>query len=174
MKIILILAPFVIGLLAAIATVAIGGMFMSRTHKASRSIMLAAAPEQVWAVITDYPSHPTWRNLKSIERGPDLNGHPVWREIDKRGEVMPIELIEITAPRRLVGRIADPNLPFGGTWTWDLTPEGTGTRVRITEDGEIKPPPFRYIARIIGYDMTINQYLKALAAKFNQPAQPEA
>src|SRR5678815_1540260 len=57
MKLILILAPFVIGLLAAIATVAIGGMFISRTHKASRSITLTAAPEQVWSVITDYPSH---------------------------------------------------------------------------------------------------------------------
>lgn len=174
MKLLLILAPFVVGLIAAIATVAIGGMFMPRHHKASRSLVLSAAPDAVWQVITDFPSHPTWRSLKSIERAPDINGHPVWREIDKRGEAMPLEFLEMTAPRKLIARIADPNLPFGGTWTWDLAPEGTGTRIRITEDGEIKPPPFRYIARIIGYDMTINQYLRALAKKFNQPAQPEA
>ena len=150
-------------------------MFIAKAHKASRSIVLNSAPEQVWAVITDFPSHPTWRKLKGIEHAPDINGHPVWREIDNRGQAMPIEFLEMTAPRKLVGRIADPKLPFGGTWTWELTPEGTSTRIRITEDGEIYSPAFRYIARIIGYDMTINQYLKALAAKFNQSGlKPEA
>ena len=168
MKLLLILAPFVVGLIAAIATVAIGGMFMPRHHKASRSLVLSAAPDAVWQVITDFPSHPTWRSLKSIERAPDINGHPVWREIDKRGEGMPIEILESIPQTKYVGKIDDTGLPFGGTWTWELTPEGPATRLRITEDGFIKPPPFRYIARLMGYSFTIERYLGAMGKKLGQ------
>ena len=69
---------------------------------------------------------------------------------------------------RLVGRIVDDGLPFGGTWAFDLTPDGAGCRLRITENGFIKPPPFRYIARLMGYETTIKAYLGALASKLGQ------
>jgi hypothetical protein len=61
-----------------------------------------------------------------------------------------------------VSRIADPNLPFGGTWTFEITPAPGGARLRITEDGEIYNPLFRFMARFIfGYEGTINGYLSA-------------
>lgn len=169
MKFLLIAAPIVVALIAAVATIVIGGMFLSRTHRVTRSVRLAAPAERIWTVITDFPNHPTWRpGLKSIERSPDINNHPVWTEIDKQGEKLPIEITESTPPSRMAGRIADPNLPFGGTWIYELSSDNGATRLRITEDGEIRPPAFRYIARTMGYSFTIEKYLKALAIKIGE------
>ncbi len=169
MKLLLIAAPIVVALIAAVATIAVGGMFLPRIHRATRSVRLAAPAELVWDVITDFPNHPTWRpGLKSIERSADINNHPVWTETDKHGDKLPIEITEFNPASRMVGRIADPKLPFGGTWTYELSSDNGATRLRITEDGEIRPPAFRYIARTMGYSSTIEKYLKALAVKFGE------
>jgi uncharacterized protein YndB with AHSA1/START domain len=174
MKWLLILAPIVIGFVAAVSTVGIGGMLLPKAHTATRSVRLSRPPEAVWAIITDFERHPSWRpGLKSIERLPDSSGRPVWREVDKHGQAIPIEIVESTPPRRMVGRIADPKLPFGGTWTYDLAPDGAGTRLRITEDGEVYNPVFRYISRIIGHAATIEGYLRALGNQFGDEARIE-
>ena len=68
-------------------------------------------------------------------------------------------------PRRLVTRIADEDLPFGGTWTYRLEPDGGGTRVTITEDGEVYNPVFRFVSRfVMGHDATLRTYLDDLEA----------
>ena len=69
-------------------------------------------------------------------------------------------------PRRLVTRIADPKLPFGGTWTYALTPASGGTTLVITENGEIYNPIFRVMARFVfGYESTMTSYLTNLTAR---------
>lgn len=63
-------------------------------------------------------------------------------------------------------RIADPNLPFGGTWTYDLVPGDQACSLTVTEDGEVYNPLFRFVSRfIIGHTATIDSYLKALQTK---------
>lgn len=111
--------------------------------------------------------------MKKVERMADRNGHAVWKETDRRGEGMPIEIIESAPMKKYVGRIDDTGLPFGGTWTWELSEEGSTTRLRIAEDGFIKPPPFRYIARLIGYSFTIEKYLGAMGRKLGQTVVAE-
>jgi hypothetical protein len=73
-------------------------------------------------------------------------------------------------PRALVTRIADPKLPFGGTWTYEISsPPDGGSQLRITEDGEIYNPIFRFVSRfVLGYSRTQEEYLQALGAKFGQ------
>jgi hypothetical protein len=64
-------------------------------------------------------------------------------------------------PRRLVTRIADQSLPFGGTWTYELTPAGSGTRLTITEHGTVFNPVFRFMSRFVfGHAATIERFLK--------------
>jgi hypothetical protein len=66
-------------------------------------------------------------------------------------------------PRRLVTRIADEDLPFGGTWTYELEPLGASTRVILTENGEVYNPIFRFVSRfLLGHDATMIVYLDAL------------
>ena len=75
------------------------------------------------------------------------------------------EILEKQPERRLVTRIADRNLPYSGLWIITLMPEGGGTRVTITERGEVYNPFFRFVSRfVIGHTATIDQYLTDLAA----------
>ncbi len=90
----------------------------------------------------------------------------MWREYDSRGRGIAYELLESDPPRKLVTRIADRNLPYSGTWTFDLQPAAQGTELAITEDGEVSNPLFRFVSRfIMGHTATIDAYLRALAAK---------
>jgi hypothetical protein len=75
-------------------------------------------------------------------------------------------------PAKLVVRIADPKLPFGGTWTYEITPIAAGSSLRIREDGEVYNPIFRFVSRfVLGQSATIDAYLKSLAKKFGEPPQ---
>ena len=69
--------------------------------------------------------------------------------------------------RRLVTRIADTGLPFGGQWTYELVPDGEGTRLTITEDGEVYNPLFRFVSRfVMGHTATIERYLDDVEKRF--------
>jgi hypothetical protein len=82
--------------------------------------------------------------------------------------------VEITPPRKLVSRIADPKLPFGGTWTFEITPTAEGSTLRITENGFVTNPVFRFLSRFVfGHTGTIESYLKSLAKKFGEPPRIE-
>ena len=61
---------------------------------------------------------------------------------------MTLETIEASPLSRLVLRIADPDLPFGGKWTYELQPSANGSRVTITEDGEVYNPIFRFMSHV--------------------------
>ena len=101
-------------------------------------------------------------------------GELLGRDVDRVRSLAEEHLLEeltfaferMDAPRVLVTRITDAGLPFGGTWTSEIAPVPGGSRLRITEDGEIYNPLFRFMARFIfGYDGTIKLYLSALETK---------
>lgn len=109
-----------------------------------------------------------WPEVSSVERLPDRHGQEVWTLRQPTGE-LPMQVIESTAAERLVTRIADDNLPFGGTWTYELQEQDGGTLVTVTEDGEIYNPFFRVMSKLIfGYHRTQESYLSALAQKFGE------
>jgi uncharacterized protein YndB with AHSA1/START domain len=147
------------------------GASLPREHVASRKIRLKQTPETIWQVITDVDSFTSWRkDVQSVKRLPDESGKVGWVETMSRGEI-PLRVEESTPPRRLVTRIADPDLPFGGTWTFEIEPAEGGATVRITETGEVKPALFRFLSRyIFGHTATLEAYLKFLADKYGEPA----
>ena len=164
-----ILVVVVLVLVAVVGGVALWGSRLPVAHVASRVLRLDQPPESVWAVLTDYPGQLSWRtDLKSIER---VSGTPTetWREVTSSGE-MPLATTESDPPRRLVRTIADPTLPFGGRWVYELVPDGAGTRLSITEEGEVYNPLFRFMSRYV-FDQagTIETVMKALAARFREP-----
>ena len=134
-------------LVAAAAIVTAVGYALPVAHVATRDAVVNAAPEVVFARISDPAQYRLWRpDLDSVEV---LGTEPLrWRE-HSGGDTIAYEAIERSAPRRFVTRIADPDLPFGGTWTWELQPEGAGTRVTITERGEVYNPIFRFMSRFV-------------------------
>ncbi len=70
------------------------------------------------------------------------------------------------AEQKLVTRIADKDLPFGGTWTYEIAPDNRGTTLTITEHSEVYNPVFRFISRfVIGHTEQIDKYFDSLATR---------
>ena len=151
------------------------GVALPRGHIAARRVRLRQPPEDVWARIRDHAAEPGWRpKLDRVERLPDDGGRERWREVQGRSS-MTFETLEAVSPRKLVRRIADEKLPFGGSWTIEVADDGAGGSIAVvTEHGEVKHPLFRVISRfVIGHTRTIDGYLRDLAASFGEDAEPE-
>lgn len=154
----LIYAGLAVAIIAAVV-VLIGAM-LPKQHIASGKMLVRATPNQVFALIAG-PSD--WRGVKYEL----LTETPLkWRETDSNGAIV-YERVETIAPTRIVNRIADPKLPFGGTWTYEIAPGGSGSVLTITENGEVYNPIFRFVSRfIMGHTATIEKYLSDLAVHF--------
>ncbi len=161
----------VLTLVAVAALAALVGSRLPRDHVASRQATFPVPPDVVWASITNVDAFPSWRSdVKKIERLPDREGRPVWIEDGSSGR-MTLATERMEPPRLLVLRIADPDLPFGGTWTYEIAPDPAGSRLTITENGEVYNPLFRFMARFVfGYEGTIAAYMAALEKKLGAGA----
>jgi Polyketide cyclase / dehydrase and lipid transport len=164
MKIVLTIVAVLV--LAVLAVVGIGAMLPKR-HVATRSASFRATPEALFALISG-PQE--WRpDVQRSEMVPDAGGKVLMRESSKDGGTMLYEVVESTPPRSLTRRIATPNLPFSGSWTYTLEPRDGGTVVRITEDAEVYNPVFRFMSRfVMGQTKTMDAYLRALGKATGQ------
>jgi uncharacterized protein YndB with AHSA1/START domain len=166
MKIALILLLGLVALLALAALVLyIAGSRMPRDHRSVVTVTLRASRPAVWAAITDYAALPTWwPAVKSIrfEKLPD--GTELTWNTDSHKNEIPFRTTESRPNEKLVRLIAKDDLPFGGTWTYELAdaPDHT-TRLTLTEDGIIHAPIFRAVATwFFGLDTNQKDHLAHL------------
>ena len=169
-KWILIVVGALVGIVAAVLLI---GALVPESHVASRVARYDQPPEAIWTAITDFEEFPSWRSsvdtVEALER-PD--GKTAWVENGGFGP-MPMAVEETTPPRRLVLRIADPELPFGGSWTYEISPSNGGSSLTITEAGQITSPLFRFMSRFVfGYTATMETYLIDLGNKFGEEVTP--
>lgn len=148
------------------------GWLLPKAHAVTREARFHQPPEIIWKAITDIDAMPAWREgLKNVKHLPNQNGLPAWVETSDAGAI-PFETMIAQPPSKLVVRIADPKLPFGGTWTYEIIPAAGGCTLRIREDGEVYNPLFRFLSRFVfGYTGTIDRYLRSLAKKFGEQPQ---
>jgi uncharacterized protein YndB with AHSA1/START domain len=170
MRVVVLLLTVAVGIGLLVVLV---GYLLPVRHEATVSATIPAAPDAVWAALTDPASYPTWRgDVTSVELLPTDSGHVAWREQGKNGGIAFV-VEEAERPTRLVTRITDRSLPFGGSWEYVLTGAGAETRVQITEHGEVYNPVFRFVSRfIMGHSATASAYLKALGARFGATVTP--
>jgi uncharacterized protein YndB with AHSA1/START domain len=154
--------------LALVVLVVVIGALLPEKHTATRSARFHQQSDAIWQAITTYQNFPSWRSsVKSVDALASKNAFPAWREVDSHGNILPMQVLESDPPLHLVTMIADPSLPFGGTWTIEITPAPDGSNVRITENGEIHNIIFRFLSRFVfGYTLTMDTYLKDLGKKF--------
>lgn len=169
MKWLLIVVGVLVLIVAAIAVI---GAMLPQNHVAARTAQLSLSPDEVWPIVTDVSNYPAWRSdVDSVERlaAPQLK----WREVSGRDRIT-FEATTLDAPSHFVTHIADKDLPFGGTWDYRLEPAGTGSRITITENGEVYNPIFRFVSRyFMGHTATIDKYLTALARRTGDTYRPE-
>jgi ribosome-associated toxin RatA of RatAB toxin-antitoxin module len=141
------------------------GYALPQSHVASSEARLSAPPDRVFDAITDVARYPEWR--PDIQRADIITTTPLtWTEYDARGDGITFEVVDSRRAERHRVRIADPDLPFGGTWTYALYPDGAGTRLVITEHGEVYNPIFRFMSRFVfGHTASVDAFLAGLARR---------
>lgn len=156
MKIVLIVVAVVVGLIALVALI---GALLPKDHVASRSTLIRRDAQSVYAAVRDVGNAPSWRSgLERVE----LLGPTRFREFGKDGAIT-YDIVTDEPPRKLITRIADTNLGFGGSWTYTFDQIPEGTRVTITENGVVSNVIFRFMMRFVfGTTSTIDKYLAAL------------
>ena len=135
----------IVALIAAVALLAAIGAFLPVAHEATRSAEFNQPPGAVWALIADPDRYREWWTGADVETA----------------------VVESVPPSRLVTRIVGET-QFGGTWTFEIVPTASGSRLTITERGEIYNPVFRALAKYaIGYTGTMESFLEAAKRKLN-------
>ena len=133
----------IVGLVGVIGVIAVIGYFLPVAHEASRSADFNKSPDQVFALIADPNSYKSW-----------------WD-----GAEVKTEIVERVPPAKLVTKIVGET-QFGGTWTFEVVPTPSGSRLTITERGEIYNVVFRALAKyVIGYTGTMDSFLEAARKK---------
>jgi hypothetical protein len=165
---VVVVVVLLVGLMALI------GSRLPKNHIASRSIFLRKSPPDVYAVIRDFESMPKWRaDVKQVAVEGAPGGPVYFREVAKHGTVN-YELIDDVPAQRMITRIRDTDLGYAGQWIYILAPENGGTRLTITENGEVSNVLFRFMSRyVFGQTSTIDSYLTSLANHFGEQAVPE-
>lgn len=134
-----------LSLVAIVGLIALIGYFLPVAHEASRSAEFNQPPEAVFALIADPNTYSSW-----------------WSGADVKSE-----LVESSAPSRLVTRIVGET-QFGGTWTMEISPTPNGSRLTVTERGEIYNVIFRTLAKyVLGYTSTMDSFLEAAQKKLS-------
>jgi uncharacterized protein YndB with AHSA1/START domain len=159
----------VLGLVAVVAIAVLGlyvaGSRLPREHHSQITVTVRANRATVWRLLTDYRSMPQWwPAVKAVRMEKLPNGTELTWNQDRRGQKVPFRTVESRTNERLVRAIATDQLPFGGTWTYELSETGAGfTRLTLIEDGYIDPPLFRAMANwVIGLDRTQRDFLDNL------------
>ena len=163
-------------MIASVALLALAivvtGYLLPEKHSASVRAHYNASPQQLYDAIVDVEKGPAWRtgldSVQVLERTP-----LTWRESASWGKLTMV-MDEATPPSRVISRIADQGEGFGGIWTYDIQPEGTGSVVTITEDGEVYNPLFRFMSRFVfGHYKSLETYATDLGKHFNETVEPE-
>ncbi|MDB6094633.1 MAG: hypothetical protein JWM32_2195 [Verrucomicrobia bacterium] len=158
-----------VGLVALVLSAAlffyVVGLRMPREHRAEITVTLPASRPTVWAALTDYSTMPQWwPAVKSIRIEKLSDGTELTWNVDRHGQEIPFVTAESRLNEKLVRVIAKNDLPFGGSWTYELADAGAGqTKLTLTEDGFINPPIFRAMAKwFFGLDATMKDFISHL------------
>ena len=158
-------------ILILVALVFLIGWRLPESHEATVEREYAAAPERVYQEIATPMEYPRWRSgVQKVEMLPAGDDRlERFKEYALGDEVTYV--IEEKAPaQRFVTTIADKDLPYGGSWIFEMMPSPKGTLLRITEEGEVYNPFFRFVSRfIMGHTRGLETYHDDLEKRLSAP-----
>lgn len=139
-----------------------------------RSVGVAASPERVWALLSDFAAISRWApNVDHSSLMTDqIDGVGAVRRIQTAGATV-LEIVESWQPGvELSYRITGlPPVIKELTNTWQLEPESGGTRVTLTTNIDAGPrPPQQLVAKAVGRKLAeaSDHMLSGLSAALTQ------
>jgi len=149
------------------------GRRLPSAHVTRRDVFVSASQQDVFALLADPKAIPRWR--KTVGRVQLIASEPRvrYREFGPQG-TLELEIEESTPPSRLVIHATPARrMAFEGSWTYELAPEDDGTRVTLTERGQVRSPMARVFATyVLGHATHVERTLAALAIRFRARADP--
>ena len=157
------------GLVGLVALAAAIGAMLPKGHTASRAVRFRPKPAELFAIVSDFAKYPEWRTgvTRVDVEGPAAPG-TIIREHGANGTI-PYRIEVFEPPSKILTRIADSSLAFGGTWTFEVFPNDSGSELVLTENGEIYNPIFRLLGKFFfsPYE-TIDTYMADLKKKLGE------
>ncbi len=156
---------FLVCTLAASAVVGLGAA-VPYEHQVSGERVIPAPCQLAWDALADVRGQAAWRpDLAHVQPTPDRLGQTSWMEYYTRGERMIVTEQYLEPPALLVLGLADDTGPFEGTWTFELTAQGGGCRVKLSEVGRSHNVMFRFVLHyVVGEAAYLERYLDHLQA----------
>ena len=135
----------VVALVSVVGVIGLIGFFLPVGHEASRSLDINTPPDRAFALLADVDNYLKW-----------------WS-----GATVKSEVVERVPPSKIVTRVVGET-QFGGTWTIDITPIESGSRITITERGEVYNVVFRTLSRFVfGHTATMESCLEAVRKRLS-------
>ena len=144
-------------------------------HVVSRKAKFNKPPAVLWALLADPTQQTKWRrDVLKVESVKLPNGAQGYEEQWRNGAKLLTEITVIEAGRNLQNRVINTDLPFGGTTTYEFTPAGEGTELRLTEKGFIRSPFMRFFTKyVFGYGSSMDGVLHLVGLHFGENVTPE-
>ncbi|PJZ52187.1 LIC10604 family protein [Leptospira adleri] len=138
-------------------------------HSSSLERVFATSPDRIYSLIRNYKDYPSWRpNLKKIEEIASSS----WKETDSHNDVMTYSFIQDRRNELVESKIMDEDKPFGGSWTFELSSVSNGTKLKITENGKVFSPVFRFFSKyVFGHTATIQSYLEFMEKEIQRKSK---
>jgi hypothetical protein len=156
-------ASLFLGVILAVGIfITVVGMCTAKDHETSMARAYNVPVKTVYDLVRNYEEYPKWRTgVKSMTR----DGVARYVEESAHGKI-PYRIVEELVNSRLISRIDDANLPFSGTWTFEISEQNGKAQLRITERGSVPNPIMRFFsAHVFSHERTIRTYLEDVARK---------
>ena len=135
----------------AVVVMAMVGAGLPQKHLVTRTKSFAAPPERVWSALLSIRQLPYDRSdLRAVDQGVATAPPTV---IEVVGSPVAITFDTFRPPRTLVVRTTEPDVAYGGTWTFEFELETAQiTKVTVTEEAEVRGRLVRFAVRTFGLD----------------------
>lgn len=132
------------------------GFLLRIKHQAMVESQLQIPPENLWKILTSPADYKGWRKeIKELKVIDDRH----WSELNAHNDTINYRADWVEQNRKLSTVILNENLPYGGRWEFEITKTDTGSHLRITENGEVYNPIFRFMSKLY---LVMRRHLKPI------------
>ena len=149
------------------------GSSVPEAHTASGSEVIKADIDDVFAMQADVQKHPEWHDLVAEIKDykEEEDGTASWHEVWKDGNEFGMKRTAYIEGKLIRVQIEDKAEVFNGSWTFDFEEVEGGTKVTITENGNIPNAFIRGMYHLTTEpDQTLKEHLKRMKTEAEKRA----